>query len=76
MSLLKPLALGASALLLAACGDATHTAVSTVTVTQTVTVAPTATPTAGHQPPPAVATKVVIDDYGSPRTVIDKTADM
>lgn len=72
MSLLKSLALVASALLLAACGGATDTTASTATITQTLTVAPTATQTAGNQPPPPTATKAVIDDYGSPSAVIDK----
>ncbi|SOJ54912.1 hypothetical protein MSIMFB_02403 [Mycobacterium simulans] len=71
MSLLKSLALVATALLLAACGGATHTTASTVTVTQPVTVEPPPSQAAAHQPPPARAPKAVIDDYGSSLSVID-----
>lgn len=65
------LALVASALLLAACGDATQTTAPTVTITQTLTVQSTAAQTAGHQPPPPTAPKTVIDDYGTTQSVID-----
>jgi hypothetical protein len=68
---MKRLALTAPALLLAACGSATHTTASTVTITQTGTAQPTVTQTVGHTPPPPAAPKTVIGADGMYRPVID-----
>ncbi len=68
---MKRLAVTAPALLLAACGSATHTTASTVTITQTGTVQPTVTQTVGRTPPPPAAPKTVIGPYGAYLPVID-----
>jgi hypothetical protein len=69
---MKHLALTAPALLLAACGSATHTTASTVTVTQTGTVQPSVTQTVGRIPPPAAAPKTGIGADGTYWPAIDK----
>ena len=68
---MRRLALTAPALMLAACGGATHTAVSTVAITQTGTAQPTVTQTVGSAPPPATAPKTVINAHGTYSPVID-----
>lgn len=68
---MKRLALAAGALLLAGCGNATHTTTSTVTVTQTVTVQPSVPPTVAHTALPPTGPKTVIDSFGLYETVID-----
>jgi hypothetical protein len=68
---MKRLALTAPALLLAACGSATHTTASTMTITQTGTVQPTVTQTVGHTPAPPAGPKTVIDAHGMWLPVID-----
>lgn len=68
---MKHLVLTGPALLLAACGGATHTTPSTVDITRTGTAQPTVvTQTAGSTPPPA-APKTVIDANGAYWPVID-----
>ncbi len=69
---MKRLAVTAPALLLAACGSATHTTASTVTITQTGTVQPTVTQTVGRTPPPPAGPKTVIDPHGIWFPDIDK----
>ena len=68
---MKRLALTAPALLLAACGSATHTTASPVTITQTGLAQPTVTQTVGRTPPPPAAPKTVIGADGAYRPVID-----
>ena len=61
----------AAALLLAACGSATHTPASPATITQTGPAQPTVTQTVGRTPPPAVSPKTVINALGAYFPVID-----
>ncbi len=68
---MRRLALTAPALMLAACGGATHTTVSPVGITQTGSAQPTVTQTAGNTPPPPTAPPTVIDAHGTYWPVID-----
>ncbi|MDH6247300.1 hypothetical protein [Mycobacterium sp. OTB74] len=68
---MKRLALTASALLLAACGNATHTTASTMTVTQTGPAQPTVTQTVGHTPPPPADPKTPVNAHGMYLPIIE-----
>ena len=69
---MKRLAFTASALLLAACGHATHNTASTaITTTQTNPAKPAITQTVIRTPPTSTATKTVIGADGTNWTVID-----
>jgi len=64
-------AVTAPALLLVACGGATHTTASPVNTTQSGHAQPTVTQTEVRTPPPAAAPKTIIGANGSYRPVID-----
>ena len=66
---MKRLAVAIPALLLAACGSATHTTASTVT--QTGTAQPTITQTAGSTPPRPTSPNTVVNSFGIPLMVIN-----
>lgn len=70
---MKCLAPAVPALLITACGSATHIAASpvTVTVTETVTAYPTGTQTVGETPSPLPGPKTVLDRFGGYQAVID-----
>jgi hypothetical protein len=68
---MKRLAFTVPALLVAACGNVTHTAASTATITQTSAPQRTVTQPASRIPPPPAAPKTVIGADGNSLPIID-----